>query len=232
MHVARSVEGVRYLRWFIQALRVLDDFFEINRLERRLRLFTKKRLNLTPLALYNLYSYRSVAGVIVKWKKPGGDIVEEVVNLVTAGRNIPLTYSNGEFWVDQGYRPYTYSQLIIAIDKHYADKARKILEELDMHVVKFGYFVEMLESVAPKIMGFGGIVALRQSRPGADFKRVAGLTHLLENRGVSELPVLVIHAKNDRVERFIEYLSAVESAIHICIIDRDQPRLLGGVYLL
>jgi len=232
LYVARSIEGVRYLRWFVQALRVLGDFFEIDRLERRLRLFAKKRLNLTPLALYNLYSYRSVAGVVVKWKKLGGDTVEEVVDLVTAGRNIPLTYFDGEFWVDQGYRPYTYSQLIIAIDKHYADKARKILEELDMHVVKFGYFIEMLESVAPKIIRIGSVATLHQSKPGVGFSRIVGLAHLLENRSISELPVLVLHAKNDRAGRFIEHLSAVESAIQICIIDRDQPKLLGGVYLL
>ena len=229
LHEARSLEDVRYLHQFALALRALSNFYEAGRLERRLRQFIRRRLHLTPLALYNLYSYRNIAGVTVKRRKPSGEVVEEVVDLVTAGRNIPLTYADGEFWVDPARvdparPPYTYTHLTIRVDENRAHEAEQALKNLDGHIVTLGHLIDLIEGEAKEKPQLASHAELTQQTQ----RRIAGLARLRDNKTITQLPALIIHAKNSNREKLVNHLTATDTAIQI----RAKNKTLGCIYLL
>ena len=226
---ARKLDIVPYIRAFTKALQVLGEFFEVDRIERKLAAFIASRVSLTPLALYNLYSYRNIAGVPVKWARPDGAVVEEVLDLATAGRNLPLVYREGEFWVDNRFHHYLYTQLGMRVRSECADRVRKVLEALNGRVVALRLFIELVENAGNR---FASCVELFQPKPGRGADRVAGLARLLDSRAICELPVLVIYPRDREAKRFIEFLSATESTIPIYELKGEQQLLLGAVYLL
>jgi hypothetical protein len=227
--VAKTPEDVPYIHAFVRALQVLGKFFEVDKLEHKLASFIVKKMALTPLALYNLYSYRNIAGVAVKWRRPDGVVVEEVLDLATAGRNIPLVYREGEFWVCEGYSHYLYTQLGLRVRGECVEKVREVLVALDGYVVTFRAFIELVESAGSR---FASCIEVFQPKPRGGVDRVAGLVWLRASETIGELPILLIHARNNKVERLIEYLAAAESAIPLYELRGGQRTLLGAVYLL
>jgi len=233
LYAAKKLEDVRYLHYFALALRALSNFFEVERLERKLRQFIRKRLLLTPLALYNLYSYRNMAGITVKWRKPIGGVVEEVVDLTTAGRNIPLKYEDGKFWVDQNYHPYIYTLLGIRVSEGVAPKVREALEMLDGYIVTVGLFIDLVEGSSPFRAKITSYAELFQPKPGRGSDRVVGLAQLRNDKTICELPALVIYARDKRRRNLVDFLSAVDSAVPIYATKgKDMYELLGCIYLL
>ena len=213
LHIAKRVEDVKYLHHFVVLLEEIETFFEIDKLERKLQGFVRNGVYLTPIGLYNLYSYRNITEVPIST----GD-VEKDLDLITIGRNIPLAYyNNGRFWVDKSRRPYEYTMLWIGVSEADAERIKSILEKLDGRIFTFYFLVEV----------FGGGVYLLQGG-----RNVCRLTRLSEH--LQDTPVLLIYADSSMRRRIIEYLSATASTIPIYTLERSSERkdLLGGMYLL
>ena len=219
LHTAKRVEDVKYIHYFVVLLEEIEKFFEIDKLERKLRKFMRNRVYLTPVGLYNLYSYRNIAGVPIKKYSRNKEILEEVLDLVTAGRNIPLIYMHGEFWVDESRKPYEYTMLWLGVDKADIEYIKSLLGKLDNKILTLRFLVEV----------FGGGVHLLQGR-----RKVCRITRLLDNMHLWNIPILLLYAGNSKKRRIIEYLSAIASMIPIYVLeyDNEQGELLGGIYLL
>jgi len=222
LETARKLEDVKYLHEFSLLFQELKNFIEVKDLEKKLRKYMKTGIYLTPLGLFNFYSYRNIVGIPIKKKAMCGEILEEVVDLVTAGRNIPLEYEHGEFRVKSVGKLYEYTMLRIRVEDQ-REQARYFLGMLDNRVVTLQHLVELL----------GGNAALFQ-----EGRKVCSLPRLTDIRELQDLPILVLDIRDDKKRvRLIEYLSAVESAIPIEECRRaygggDVCEYLGAIYLL
>jgi len=151
-----------------------------------------------------------------------------VIDLVTAGRNIPLEYRQGEFYVKPGGKLYEYTILEIEVEEQNREHVKKPLKILDGKIVCFKYLARTL----------GGYAFLCQSSRCQDSRDRWPLIILADNSTLQDLPVLVIDAEEDKKKiNLIEYLSATESVIPIKICrgtsgGSRQCEIIGGIYLL
>ena len=218
LHTASRVNDVKFIHHFTELIHEIGRYFKIKDLPRRLRYFIRLNVFLTPIAFYNLYSYRSIAGIPIRAHRDG-DIVEETLNLTTAGRNIPLTYKYGSFWIDDSGILYKYTTLWIGIDRARAEYVKSVLKKLNHKVHTLRYFVELLKGDSYLIQGR---------------RRVCEVARLLDNSSFWDIPVAILRVGDPTRKRLIEYLSAVESVIPVYVIEdsNEQGELLGGVFLL
>ena len=222
LYTAEKIGDVEFINHFAVLVKELEEFFELGNAKKRLQGFIGAGVHLTPLGLYNLYSYRSVTGVDI-YRQDGTKTYRDKIDLVAAGRNIPLEYKNGEFWVRDDKKglqlPYEYSAIWIGIkgEKDVED-VRKFLGDLDGYVVTLRLLIELIE-------GRGELYQGRNS--------ICRLTRLKEHPDLWDAPVFVVDENNKR-KRFIEYFSAVGSMIPIYSVtsNSEQGDLLGGLLLL
>jgi|GEM_PF-4744779 len=211
---ARSEGAIPHVREFLKLVELVGSFLEKDNLPRALRLYVKRHIHLTPLALYHLFSFRSAATVKVK-ADVGGEVVEESVDLVVAGRNLKLNVRDGELWVEGGY---AYTGLWLGVRS--GERTKTILEKLKWSLVAPPLLAEVLKG--EDINAFQGREYI------ADFESLT--------RALRDTPVLVIKAGKELGEDFIEYLAATQSAIPIYAMrERMSVRrggLLGALYLL
>jgi len=222
LHTAKSLEDVRYLHPFATLIKEVEDFFEIKNLGRKLRAILSSELTLTPVGLFNLFTYRNIVSIHVK-RKTGNGEVEEILELTTAGRNIPLTVYSGEFYVDESSkRIYEYTQLWIGV--YHPEAVAELIRELNGKVVTLTLFIELTED---------GDLRLFQGD-----KELCSLWQLLRNAYLADAPILVVYPKTERGRRKIEHLSALDSMIPIYVVRFgsggriERGELVGGIYLL
>jgi hypothetical protein len=215
LYTAEKISDVEIINHFAVLVKELEEFFELGNAKKRLRGFIGARVNLTPLGLYNLYSYRSVTGVDIH-RQAGTKTYRDKIDLVAAGRNIPLEYESGEFRVRDS--KYEYSAIWIGIkDERDVEYARRILGNLDGYVVTLGLLIKLIESRGELYQGRNSICRI---------------TRLKDHPDLWDAPVFVVNGNNKK--KFIEYFSAVGSMIPIYSVtsNGEQGDLLGGLLLL
>jgi len=223
LSTASSVEGVSYLHIFVEYLRELESFLGVRDLAKKLQSFICRDMYLTPLSLYYLYSYRSVIGVPIK-REIDAEMIEDILSLIVAGRNIPLKFKDNELYYDgSGGKLYGYFRLWISIYEDYIDDIMEVLKVLRKRVILLRTLVEFLRKYKPEVM--------------QDERRICLLHDLIKIREIPELPIMVFLADSRRKNEFVEHLSAVGDVIPIYAVKRTGGRietkeLLGGVYLL
>ncbi len=219
LHLATGIEDVKLLHQFKVLLDSLRIFLRIENIERRLRRFMTVNLVLTPASIYSLYSYRNIVGIPIKWKCEKGVEIVEYIELTTAGRNIPLGYENGEFYVDcSAKRPYEYTDLWIGI--YHPENINEVLRELDGKVVNFSLIVELIKEEDPQL--FQGS------------REICNLWGLARNVDLHEVPVEIFYSSSTFRKDLIENLSAIDSMIPIYTVNYkgEKGELLGGLYML
>jgi len=222
LHTAKNLKEVRYLYYFVVLVNEIEDFFEIKNLRRKLRMILSSELTLTPVGLFNLFTYRNIAGIPIK-RKIESEEVEEVLELTTAGRNIPLMVYNGEFYVDENTkRIYEYTQLWIGV--YHPEAVIGIIKELNEKVIVFPLLIELT--------GNGDLRLFQGS------KELCTLWQLLRNTYLTDAPILVVYSGTTKRSYKIEYLSALDSMIPIYVVKFgsggriERGELVGGIYLL
>ncbi|MCS7139558.1 MAG: DEAD/DEAH box helicase [Candidatus Nezhaarchaeota archaeon] len=217
LHTAKSVEEVKFINQFMAFLRELGDFLEVSEIERRLRSFMRSGIYLAPVGVYNYYSYRGIASVPIKRSWRGRDLEEEV-ELTTAGRNLPLKYEGGSFWIHELRGPYEYTALWMGVEGD-ASQVRSLFEVLDGKLVQFRLIVDLLE---------GGVKVFQGKR------EVCRITRLMDSGHLGDVPTLAMCNSSKERGDLIEHLSALESMIPVYVVygQGERGELLGGLYLL
>lgn len=216
---ARSEGAIPHVREFLRLVELVGSFLEKSNLPRALRIYARRRIHLTPLAAYHLFSFRAAAAVKVK-AEVGREIVEESVDLVVAGRNLKLKVRDGELWVEGDY---AYTGLWIGVRAE-DEGVKAVLERLNWSLVTPPLLAEVLKRADAAL--FQGT-----ERDAARLGSLGSLARLL-----SDTPVLVMKVGGKLSRTFIEYLAATQSVIPIYIAEgrmgMRRGELLGALYLL
>jgi len=214
LYVAKRLDDVRSLRFFAYMLDEVGKFFELKDLK-KLGKYLRRKLNVSPEGLFNLFSFRNIAS-IKAYTMINGSKHSVEVDLVTAGRNIEIDYESGEFWLSKNQR---YTDLWISVvDQYHAEEIQKLLKSLNGYVVMMTLILEL----------FGNKSSLKQGE-----KKITILSNLSNHLDLRTIPVLVFFAENRKVKN-IKYLSAMDSMIPIYYSapKNKSRKLLGGILLM
>lgn len=225
LHKAGKIDDVEYIHRFVKLIREIEIFFGVRGLGKKVRRFMTINMSLTPIGLFNIYSYRSKTSVPVKRRIGKGDEVEDYVDIVTVGRNIYLKYENGEFYIDESAKhPYAYTNL--RFGAYDPERFTSILEKLDGKVVNLSLLAELLNE--------GDTFLFQWDSQGV--KKLCKIRELIHNIHLRDAPVQIFYVKDQRSSRarFVERLSAVDSMIPIYTVNSREEieKLVGGIYIL
>jgi len=227
-----DVRGARHLREYIGLVEVLRSFIGHKDLPKAVAKYLKYYVNLPPIAMYSLYSFRASARAPVKLIKEGKELTEEL-DFVSAGRNFTLTIEEGKIYLnnrDLG-RGYAYTNLWLGVLGK-TDLVKDAIKRLKWKVCLLSLLGDVLNLQAVPINLYQGM-----SYKGP--RTVCTLKHLIENaEWLHNIPILILPGltKRGEMKDLIEYLSATSSVIPIYTVKirhrEYADELLGALYVL